>query len=365
MKDTRIIKELKEKFPQTDFWLDSMIEEDVKYAVRNGFLGITTSPTITPKAIEAEGDVWKEMMRKYIEMHPDYNENEILWECMYEASSQRAKLLLPIYDEDGFNGRFCIQANVFDYMNGRKIEKQAERIHACGTNFMAKIPTTKGGIYAMEEVIASGHSVMATATSTVAQVKQACLAMYRGLQRRKEQGLSTKGIAMAVAMQLGLPEECYRVYTTENHVSINPEALDYSSIAVAKKAYKMIQKEFPDVLFVLSNFTTELHWTEFMGGRIMLTIAPKLISDMEAKDVILNRIDEEVPMEYINQLLDKIPFYKYAYEEDLLEMENFQYYEGFCRTMNHFMIKYEGALHTVRKELAPDPYNRQTYKSSY
>ena len=60
-------------------------------------------------------------------------------------------------------------------MNGKKIEEQAKRIHACGTNFIAKIPTTKGGIYAMEEVIASGHSVMATATSTVAQVKQALL----------------------------------------------------------------------------------------------------------------------------------------------------------------------------------------------
>ena len=365
MKDTMIIKQLKEQFPKTDIWYDSMIIEDVDYAVRNGFLGITTSPTITPKAIEAESDYWFSLIQKKIKQHPTFNEDEIMWECMYEAAMIRSQKLLPLFKEGEFSGHFCIQANVFDYMNPDKIVNQAKRIHSLGKNFMIKIPVTKAGVQALEEIVFSGHSVMSTGTGSVAQIKQACEAMYRGLKRREELGLSNDAIVLSSAMQLGLPEECYRVYAKENNIDIDPMALQYSSIAVAKKAYELIQTNYPKVNFVLSNFVTKEHWKEFMGGKIMLTIAPKHVLEMEQEENIVSRIDEKVPQEYIDALLEKIPFYSKAYLEDGMEVDDFQYFEGFCRIINHFVLKYENAIRAARKTIMPDPYNRTTYTSSY
>lgn len=364
MKDTKIIKELKERFPATDIWLDSMIEEDVEYALRNGFLGTTTSPTITPKAIEAEMDLWKDYMNIVYRNNPTINERELLWEAMYHFSRKRSEIWKPIFKKGEFSGHFCIQANVYDFNNAERIIEQARRIHGLNENFMIKIPVTEGGVKAIEQIIYEGHSVMSTGSGSVAQIKAACEAMYRGLARREAEGLDNSAIVLAAAFQLGLPEQCYNVYVKENNIDITSEALEYAGVAVVKKAYNMIQEKYPKVNLVLSNFVTEKHLTELMGGKVMLTISPKHIDDLESY-TITNKIDTPVKKEYIDELLEKIPFYKKAYQEDGMKIEEFIEFEGFIRTLNHFMNKYDGAIRVARSVIIPDDYDRTGTASNY
>ena len=328
---------------------------NIDYALENGFLGITTSPTLTPRAINAEPEYWTSLMRKYMAADPRMNEFEILWKCMYEVSSIRAQKLLGIYEPDGFSGRFCIQGNVFDYMNADKIITQSREIHSLGKNFIMKIATTEAGLRAMEEVIASGHSAMATAISTVSQVEAAAQALERGMERRRKLGLSTEGIVMSVAMQFGLPEQCYRTYAAQNHLKIREEALDMSTVAVAKKAYFLLREKYPDIYFVLSNFKTEYHWREFLGGKIMLTIPRRILPDLEACESFENRIDIPVPSEYTEELLEQIPFYRNAYEEGALQPKEFTGFEGFRQTIRKFTEEYAGGLATVREVMLPNP----------
>ena len=354
------LKSYKDIFSQTDIWVDYMLEKNIQYGLDNGLLGVTTSPTVTPDAIAAEPEVWKKAFIEKWKSQPELNQFEMLWECMYDFAEQRAKMLLPIYDENGISGRFCIQGNVYDFMNTEKIVAQSERIHSLGNNFVMKIPTTAAGLRAMEEIVYRGHSVMATATSTVAQVLAAGKALTRGLERREMEGKSNTGIAVACAMQLGLPESCYVGYAEQNGISISKDALEYSAIAVGKKAYHLLIEKYPQVMFVLSNFEKPEHWTEFMGGRLILTMPMDYLETLDntLPSSLEDRIDVPVDEGYIKELCDKIGFYKKAYEEDGMMPEEFSEFEGFCRTENLFMDIYEKGLKEVRLTLVPDPYKK-------
>ena len=351
------LKTLKQRFPKTDLWVDSMVVENIRYGLQNGMAGVTTSPTVTSDSIAAEPDLWKKLIQEKSVEKPSMNQFELLWEVMYDLAGERSKLLLPKYrGDESIDGRFCIQGNVYDYMNRDKIIEQSKRLHALAKNIVMKIPTTEAGIQAMEEIIYSGQSVMATATSSVSQVMAAGAALYRGLERRKQEGLSNQGIALACAMQLGLPEMCYTNYAKENNVEIGDAALKMSAIAVAKKAYRLLLEKYPLVTFVLSNFETESHWREFMGGRMMLTMPIELLREIDGIDGIEDRIDIPVDSGCIEALREKIPFYRLAYDEDAMQPSRFTSFEGFCRTVNLFMDIYEKGVLKVRKMLLPDPY---------
>ena len=355
---THMLRQLQDRFPDTAFWMDSMVVENIQYGLDHGMLGVTTSPTVMSDCIVAEPDLWQSLIQKKRREFPCANQYELLWEVMYDLAAERAALELPLFKNDAsIDGRFCIQGNVYDHMNAEKIIAQSKRIGALGKNLVMKIPTTAAGVLAMEEIVYSGVSVMATATSTVSQVLAAGAALYRGLARRTAEGLSNEGIALACAMQLGLPEMCYTNYAKDHGVTISGEALAYSSVAVAKKAYRLLLERYPLVTFVLSNFESELHWLEFMGGRMMLTMPIDWLKKLDGWDgAVERRIDVPVDGAYIAALLEKVPFYRLAYEEDALSPEQFDSFEGFCRTVNLFMDIYEIGVNRVRTMLLPDPY---------
>ncbi len=352
------LKRYKECFPETMIWVDSMVSENICYGMERGLLGVTTSPTVTPDAIMAEPELWRNAFRrKWIE-NPDMNQFEILWECMYDFAKERAKILLPIYKDDKMDGRFCIQGNVYDFMNAEKIIKQSKRIHLLGKNFIMKIPTTKAGLQAMEEIVYEGYSVMATATSSVAQVLAAGSALTKGLERRTKEGKDNRGIVVSCAMQLGLPESCCKGYVKQNHVQITQEALEYSAIAVGKKAYRLLLEKYPQVMFVLSNFAKEKHWTAFLGGRIIMTMPMdylKMLDDTDPQG-LKDGIDISVDEVYTEELCEKISFYRKMFQEDGMKPEEFSGSEGFCRTANLFMDIYETGLMAVRAAMLPNPY---------
>jgi transaldolase len=356
------LKRYNDFFQDTMIWVDSMVPENISYGIKQGLLGVTTSPTVTPDAIEAEPEIWKPAFRKKWEENPDWNQFEILWECMYDFAKERAKMLLPIYKDDKMDGRFCIQGNVYDFMNAEKIINQSKRIYSLGKNFIMKIPTTEAGLRAMEEIVYEGHSVMATATSSVAQVLAAGLALTKGLERREKEGKDNKGIVVSCAMQLGLPESCCKGYAKQNHVQITSEALEYSAIAVGKKAYSLLLEKYPRVVFVLSNFAKEEHWREFLGGRLIMTMPMDYLETLDNTDPQKLEAKIEIPVNeiYTEELCEKISFYNKMFREDGMKPEEFSGSEGFCRTVNLFMDIYETGLMAVRTVMLPNPYKDES-----
>lgn len=334
---------LKTKHPQTSFWMDSMTDEDIAYALANGMEGITTSPTITPKAMQAEPEIWKDIIKREMEQDPTASEQEITWKAMYKRAGQQAEKIKSIEEKDKVKGRFCIQANVFDSNNAKHILAQAKEIEKVADNSMMKIPTTQGGLKAMEEITAAGQPVMATACSTVGQVLMAGKALTEGMKKARNNGHTRRGPVAAVALQLGLPESTYEGY------GLSEEAMELSQTYVALKACTLLKERYPEVRFVLSNFKKPVHWQAFFGKDVILTM-PKATFE-QARETEAEEI--EIKEEIVNELLEKVPHFQKAWDVNALNKEEIIHYPGYRQTIRHFMNKYEDAIHFTRDVMFP------------
>ena len=80
-------------------------------------------------------------------------EDEISWRLVEEISIKGAELLKPIFDKQkGKNGRLSIQTDPRFYRNTEAIVEQAVHFSQIAPNMIVKIPVTKAGITAFEEV---------------------------------------------------------------------------------------------------------------------------------------------------------------------------------------------------------------------
>lgn len=361
-----MLLQLRDQAPQTKFWIDSIIDADIDFALANGSFGITTAPSITAFAVKNDRERWLEMMERNHLQHPEFSERKLLWKCMYEAAAEAAAKLEGLFDGTrfGMDGHFAIQANIYDFNNADKIRKQAEVIHSLGKNFIIKIPTTQAGLKAIEDVVASGHSVLATSCVSVSQVISAAEALERGYQRyMKTEGANDGGLCLSIAMQVAWQDMCFGNYAKVHGISLSEQSAAYAGIAVAKKAYRVLKEKYPRVAFMLSNLKTEQHIREFIGGDLIMTIPGATQRKVDTWDAAESFIDRPVADVVMEELLEKIPFYRMSYQEDGMTEEQYAKCIPFCRVVNDFINGYEEAVRVARNVIVPNLYGNDTVVS--
>ena len=146
--------EMREKYPQTELWTDSFHTADHAYGLTQGITGITTSPTWVSRMLcNEEGSEHEKVLCELQGKHPEYNEQEMIWAWTLEMGKRRSRVLLPLWEQGNpKQGRFSIQTSIYDYSNTEKMVRMAEEVNSCGPNMQVKIPSSKEGIKAMEEV---------------------------------------------------------------------------------------------------------------------------------------------------------------------------------------------------------------------
>jgi transaldolase len=350
------MRELVERVPGTAFWMDSLIDEDIRRGLDNGCSGVTTAPPITTLAIEAhETEARAELLEIWRDM-PRATERDLLWEWTYRQAVEGAAQLLPRFDPEGPAGRFAIQADIFAYNDPDAMIAQGRKINSLGRNFFIKIPTTPAGLVAAEELLAAGLNVMNTGTSSVTQVLAACEAQERGLERRARRG-GAGYVFHSIATQLALQDMCYRRHAASNGIGLSDAAASHGAIAVAKKSRALLRERGYDGVYMISNFATPEHFSEFVGGDLAITL-PRRWQDWVDEHGFQGGARMDVPVDpaVIDELLAKIPFYRLAWEPGALDLADLGSYPPFCRTINFFTSTYERALRIVRDVMLPDPY---------
>ena len=350
------MQELIEGFPGTAFWMDSLIEEDVRRGFDNGCVGVTTAPPIITRAIEAhEAEARAELLAIWREM-PRATERDVLWEWTCRKAAKGAEQFLPRFDPDGPSGRFAVQADIFTYNDPDAMIAQGRKINWLGRSFFIKIPTTPAGLVAAEELLAAGFNVMNTATSSVTQVLAACDAQERGIGRRAREG-GAGYVFHSIATQLAMQDMCYRGYAAANGIELSAGARSHGAIAVAKRARALLAERSYDGVYMISNFATPEHFGEFVGSDIAITM-PRRWQDWVDGNGLAGeaRMDAPADRAVVDELLAKVPFYRLAYEPDALDLADLWRYPPFCRTLNFFTSSHERALHIVRDVMLPDPY---------
>jgi len=341
----------------TDYWNDSCAVQELTYAIEHGAVGATSNPTIVLEVLKKELPLWRERILQLIAENPTGSEDEITWKLIEEVAVAGARLLLPVYErEQGKKGRLSIQTNPTWYRDARRLAAQAVHFHGLAPNMQVKIPVTQAGIPAIEEATYQGVSINATVCFTVPQSLAVAEAIERGLQRREAAGLSLAGMSPVCTIMIGRMDDWLQVLVKRDGVVTNPGYVHWAGIACLKKAYSIYQQRGYRTRLLAAAYRHHLHWSELIGGDIVLTIPyswQKLFnaSDIEVKERMANPVSQEI----LDELCRKFPDFVRAYEVDGLSPAEFDTFGPTVRTLRAFIGSYRELLALVRDFMLPDP----------
>ncbi|MGI9647648.1 MAG: transaldolase family protein [Acidimicrobiia bacterium] len=342
----------------TDFWNDSCSIEELTYAIGHGAVGATSNPTIVEQVLRQERHLWDDRIREIIHSNPSWTEEDIMWKVFEEIGVKGAELLLPVFErEGGRKGRLSIQTNPANYRNVERMVSQAEHFASLAPNMQVKLPATSQGIIAIEEATYRGVNINATVSFSVPQAIAIAEAVERGLTRREADGLPTDDMAPVTTIMIGRTDDWMQVVSKRDGITVNPTYLPWAGVAVFKHAYHLYQQRGYRSRLLAAAYRHHLHWSELIGGDVILTIPAAWQRLFNASDVeVRERIDDPVAPEIITELYDRIPDFRMAYDEDGMDNAQFDTYGATVRTLRGFIASYHELVRIIREDfMLPNP----------
>jgi transaldolase len=156
--------------------LGRLVEEDA-------VVGVTSNPTIFQKAIAA-GDAYDEQLRE--ELAGESDPKELFLRLALGDIGEALDFLRPVWEEtDARDGRVSLEVDPTLAFDTEATIAEAARLHELvdRPNLFVKIPATKPGLPAIEEMIARGKSINVTLTFSLERYGEVAEAYIRGLER--------------------------------------------------------------------------------------------------------------------------------------------------------------------------------------
>jgi transaldolase len=342
---------------KTDYWNDSCARDELVYAIERGAVGATSNPTIVLDVIKKEMPAWRARIREIVAGNPTWSEVEVTWQLVEEIAVAGARVLLPVFErEHGRKGRLSIQTNPALYRNAAGIVEQAVHFDSLAPNMQVKIPATAAGLAAVEEATRRGININATVCFTVPQAIAVAEAVEHGLKRRAGEGRSTESIFPVCTIMMGRLDDWLQAVMARDGIVANPGHLHWAGIACMKKAYAIFQQRGYRTRLLGAAYRHHMHWSELIGGDVILTIPcgwQKLFnaSDVEVKE----RFQNPVAPEILDELHRKFPEFRRAYDVDGMDAAEFDGYGATVRTLRAFIASYHDLVAVIRDCMLPDP----------
>ena len=341
----------------TDYWNDSCSVDELNYADHNGAVGATTNPSIVLNVLKKELSVWKEPLNRIINDNPTWNEEQIAWSLIEQMGLKGAELMMPVFErEKGRKGRLSMQTSPVYYRNTEALVKQAVHFNELAPNIQVKIPATEAGIAAFEEATYLGVTINATVSFTVPQAIAVAEAVERGLKRREQEGKPTDHIFPACTIMVGRLDDWMKIAAARDGILLTPGYADWAGVAAFKKAYRLYKERGYRTRLLSAAYRNYLHWSEFIGGDVILTIPYDWQvlfnkSSVEVKERMQNPVDQKI----IDELYSRIPDFRRAYDEDGMTIQEFERFGATARTLRVFCEHYYEVLSIVRDFMIPNP----------
>jgi transaldolase len=341
----------------TVLWNDSSSIDELTKSIEDGAVGATCNPVIVGTVLNKEWDKWKVRILQLIQDNPVATEEEIAWRVIEEMSAKAAALLKPIYErEKGKNGRLSIQTDPRFFRDPERIVSQAVHFNSLAPNMIIKIPVTRAGITAIEEATYLGISINATVSFTVPQAIAVAEAVERGLARREKEGKDISWIGPVCTIMVGRLDDWLKVVAEKENIIASPHVLDWAGVAVMKKAYAIYRERGYRLRLLSAAFRNHLHWSEFIGGEVI--ISPPYIwqKRYNASDVAVeNRMIKPVDPLIIAELEKKFDDFRRAYSENGMRIDEFDHFGATVRTLRQFSEATTNVVLRVRDLMIPSP----------
>jgi len=155
--------------------LKRMMEEDA-------VVGVTSNPTIFQKAI-SQGTAYDEQLKELLSEETD--PKEIFLELSARDVGNACDLFRPVFDATNKDGFVSWEVDPTLAYDREATYEEAQRLHEWidKPNLYVKIPATKPGLGAIEDMIAAGKNINVTLIFSLQRHEEVMEAYLRGLER--------------------------------------------------------------------------------------------------------------------------------------------------------------------------------------
>ena len=156
---------------------------------------------------------------------------------------------------------------------------------------------THAGVQAIEEATAAGVTSTRRSASRCPQAIAVAEAVERGLKRREAAGEDVSAMTPGVHDDDRPPRRLDAgARRSATAWSLDPGYANWAGIACLKKAYGIFQERGYRARLLAAAYRHHLHWSELIGGDIVLTIPYKWQRLFNASDIeVRPRMDDPVP----------------------------------------------------------------------
>src|SRR4029077_3266506 len=120
--------------------------------------------------------------------------------------------------------------------------------------------------------------------------------------------------------------------------------------------YAIFQERGYRARLLAAAYRHHLHWSELVGGDIVLTIPyawQRLFNESDIE--VVPRMDQPVPDEVVSELYRHLPDFRRAFDSDGMTVDEFDSYGATVRTLRGFIASYQELVATVRDFMLPNP----------
>lgn len=175
-------------------WIDYLSRQSIhggqlqQMVDRDAVVGATSNPTILQKAMTS-GDAYDAPLRELSQQGLDAK--ACFWRMAERTIADACDLFRPVFDSGhGRDGYVSIEVDPDLAYDTLASYEEAMRLHAVidKPNLMVKIPATRAGLAAIEDVIAKGHSINVTLIFSLQRYAEVAESYIRGIERLIAEG---------------------------------------------------------------------------------------------------------------------------------------------------------------------------------
>jgi transaldolase len=175
-------------------WIDSLSREWLRTGElarmmeEDAVVGVTSNPTIFQKAM-SEGGWYDDQLREVLAEEDELK--EVFLRLAIDDVGEACDLLRRVWDgSEGLDGYVSLEVDPHLAHDTERTIEEAQRFHETvdRPNLYVKIPATKAGLPAIEEMIARGRSINVTLIFSLERYAEVVEAYIRGLERLVEAG---------------------------------------------------------------------------------------------------------------------------------------------------------------------------------
>ncbi|HXC45222.1 MAG TPA: transaldolase [Solirubrobacteraceae bacterium] len=234
-------------------WIDNLSRDAIrgghlqKLIAEDAVVGATSNPTIFQKAMSA-GEAYDEQLREF----GVGDVEQAFWALAEQDIREACDVFAPIWEQGfGRDGYVSLEVDPRLAYDTLGTFNEAMRLHGevDRPNLLVKIPATKPGLAAIEDVIAKGRSINVTLIFSLQRYAEVAESYIRGLERLVAEGGDPSKVASVASFFVSrIDTEGDRLLDELKPTHSTPAELEdlkgRLAVANAKLAYRHYQQSF-------------------------------------------------------------------------------------------------------------------------